>query len=125
MRDKTISTKARKWIHCGVALVLLALVLAFERWSSASTIELVYRLASYTYGPLLGLFAFGVASKRKVCDRAVPVIAVVAPLLCALLDYNSQAWFGGYSFGFEILLLNAAFTILGLQLFSHNPKKLS
>lgn len=125
LRDKTISTKARKWIHCGVALVLLALVLAFERWSSASTIELVYRLASYTYGPLLGLFAFGVASKRKVCDRAVPVIAVVAPLLCALLDYNSQAWFGGYSFGFEILLLNAAFTILGLQLFSHNPKKLS
>ena len=98
-------------------------ILAFEKWSSASTIELFYRLASYTYGPLLGLFAFGILSKRAVCDRVVPVVAVVAPALCGLLDAYSQEWFGGYTFGFEILLLNAGFTIVGLLLFSHRTEQ--
>ena len=98
-------------------------ILAFETWSSASTIELFYRLASYTYGPQLGLFAFGILSKRAVCDRVVPVVAVVAPALCALLDAFSQEWFGGYTFGFEILLLNAGFTIFGLLLFSQRTEQ--
>ena len=98
-------------------------ILAFEKWSSASTIELFYRLASYTYGPLLGLFAFGILSKKEVCDRVVPVVAVVAPALCALLDAFSQEWLGGYTFGFEILLLNAGFTIVGLLLFSQRTEQ--
>ncbi len=125
LRNKGISDSARKWLHGGVATILLLLILAFEEWSTASSIELFYRLASYTYGPLLGLFAFGVLTKREVCDRVVPAVVVVAPLLCALLDIFSQEWFGGYKFGFEILLLNAAFTMFGLQLFSHKPKKKS
>jgi Na+/proline symporter len=118
LRNKSISISVRKWLHTGVAIILLLLVLAFEKWSTASSIELFYRLASYTYGPLLGLFAFGVLSKRKVCDRAVPAAAIVAPIICAVLDHFSQAWFNGYEFGFEILLLNAAFTIFGLLVFS-------
>ena len=122
LRNKNISTSARKWLHAGVAVALLLLVLAFERWSTASSIELFYRLASYTYGPLLGLFAFGLCSKRKVCDGVVPVVAIVAPVICALFDHFSQVWFNGYEFGFEILLLNAALTIFGVLLFSHNPR---
>ena len=118
LRNKSISISVRKWLHTGVAIILLLLVLAFEKWSTASSIELFYRLASYTYGPLLGLFAFGVLSKREVCDRAVPVVAIVAPIICAVLDHFSQVWFNGYEFGFEILLLNAAFTIFGLLVFS-------
>lgn len=118
LRNKDISISVRRSLHAVVAVVLLALVLAFERWSTASSIELFYRLASYTYGPLLGLFSFGILSKREVCDRAVPVVAIVAPLISALLDYFSTEWFNGYEFGFEILLLNAALTTLGLLLFS-------
>ena len=123
LRNKSISTTARQKIHCSVALVLLMLILAFEKWSTASTIELFYRLASYTYGPLLGLFAFGILSKREVCDKAVPVVVVITPLLCALLDYNSTIWFNGYEFGFEILLLNALFTMVGVFLFSRRTLK--
>ena len=116
LRNKKISTMSRKWIHCGVAVVLLALVLAFERWNNASSIEMFYRLASYTYGPLLGLFAFGVLSKKVVRDRVVPVVVILAPLFSLVLDLNSEAWFGGYNFGFELLLVNATFTIVGLYL---------
>lgn len=124
LRNKTISTKSRQMIHCGVAFVLLTLVLAFEKWSTASSIELFYRLASYTYGPLLGLFAFGILSKREVCDKAVPVVVVIALLLCALLDHNSTVLFSGYKFGFETLLVNALFTMVGMYFFSRRiPKK--
>ena len=123
IKNKELPTSARKWLHAAMAAVLTLSILAFEKWSSASTIELFYRLASYTYGPLLGLFAFGILSKREVCDRVVPVVAVVAPALCALLDAFSQEWFGGYTFGFEILLLNAGFTIFGLLLFSQRTEQ--
>jgi Na+/proline symporter len=118
LRNKDISTASRKWIHATMALVLGLLVLAFEQWSSDSTINLVYRLASYTYGPLLGLFAFGVLSKRAVRDRVVPAVVLLAPLFSLVLDLNSEAWFGGYNFGFELLLVNATFTIVGLYLSS-------
>ena len=116
LHKKGISTTSRKWIHAAMALVLGLLVLAFDRWSSDSTINLVYRLASYTYGPLLGLFAFGLLSKRTVRDGVVPVVVLLAPLLSLILDLNSEVWFGGYSFGFELLLVNATFTIVGLYL---------
>lgn len=118
LRNKDISTKARIWLHCGVATVLLLLVLAFEKWSTASSIDLFYRLASYTFGPLLGMFAFGIFCERKVCDKWVPVVVVTAPVISLLLDLNSEHWFGGYKFGFEILLVNTALTILGLLLLS-------
>ena len=118
LRNKDISTASRKWIHAAMAFVLGLLVLAFEQWSSDSTINLVYRLASYTYGPLLGLFAFGVLSKRAVRDRVVPAVVILAPLFSLVLDLNSEAWFGGYNFGFELLLVNATFTIVGLYLSS-------
>jgi Na+/proline symporter len=123
LRNKELSTNRRKWIHATIAGVFVALVLVFERWSSASSIELFYRLASYTYGPLLGLFAFGVLSKRAVCDRVVPAVAVAALLLCGVADHFSQELFGGYTFGFEILLLNAGITIVGLLLFSQRAEQ--
>ena len=123
VKNKEIPTSTRKWLHAAMAAILTLSILAFEKWSSASTIDLFYRLASYTYGPLLGLFAFGIFSKREVCDRVVPVVAIVAPALCGLLDAFSQEWFGGYTFGFEILLLNAGLTIVGLYLFSHHTEQ--
>lgn len=118
-------TKARRVVHIGCAVLLLALVLVFERWSDGSTIDLLYRLASYTYGPLLGMFAFGILSKRRVCDRYVPAVVIASPIICGVLDALSQRLFGGYSFGFELVVLNAALTMLGLLLFSRKASEKS
>ena len=107
-----------KWVHAAIAVVTALLVLAFAQWSNESTINLVYQVASYTYGPLLGMFAFGIFSKRRVRDRFVPLVVIAAPLICLLLDHNSKSWLGGYEFGFEIVLLNAALTIGGLYCIS-------
>jgi Na+/proline symporter len=113
------STKIHRLANLAIAVVMVLLVFAFKRWGDDSSINLFYLLVSYTYGPLLGMFAFGIFSKRKVRDRWVPAVAVAAPLLCALLDYNSKAWFWGYQFGFEIFLFNTAFTMLGFWAISH------
>ncbi len=118
IKNKEISTSSRKWLHAGMAALLTLLVLAFEQWSTESSLNLFYRLASYTYGPLLGLFAFGAISKRAVRDRVVPVVVLAAPLLCGALDYFSPKLLNGYTFGFEILILNGAITMLGLLLIS-------
>ena len=118
IKNKEISTSSRKWLHAGMAALLTLLVLAFEQWSTESSLNLFYRLASYTYGPLLGLFAFGAISKRAVRDRGVPVVVLAAPLLCGALDYFSPKLLNGYTFGFEILILNGAITMLGLLLIS-------
>ena len=112
-------------VHIGCAMLLLALVLLFERWSNGSTIDLLYRLASYTYGPLLGMFAFGILSKRYVCDRCVPAVVIAAPVACGILDIFSQEWFGGYKFGFELVVLNASLTMLGMALFSRKAHEKS
>ena len=95
--------------------VLMALtIIVFNALNNTSTIDAVYKLASYTYGPILGMFTFGILMKKPVRDRWVPVVAIVAPLICLVLQLNSERWFGGYKFSYELLLLNAAFTILGL-----------
>lgn len=112
------NVRIHRLVHLAVSVIVVALVFLFEWWDNDSAIELFYRLGSYTFGPLLGMFAFGIFSRREVRDRWVPVVAVVSPLLCLLLDHRSVEWFGGYHFGFELLLVNAAFTILGLLLIS-------
>ena len=110
------SDRLRKWVHIGMAVLMALCIVLFSVLNSTSTIDAVYRLASYTYGPLLGLFCFGILSKKAVRDRWVPLVCVLAPALCLVLDLNSQAWFGGYHFSYELLLLNAGFTALGLLL---------
>ena len=104
----------RSWVHSGMAVLMAVCILVFNALNSTSVIDAVYRLASYTYGPILGLFTFGLCCKTPVKDRWVPLVAVLAPLLCLVLDLNSVRWFGGYHFSYELLLMNALFTILGL-----------
>ena len=108
--------KYRKWVHTGMALLMAVCILVFDHFNNTSLIDAIYRLASYTYGPLLGLFGFGLIFKRKVRDRWVPLVCILAPVLCLVLDLNSVAWFGGYKFSYELLPLNAIFTIIGLWL---------
>ena len=104
----------RTWVHTGMAVLMGVCILVFNAVNSTSVIDAVYRLASYTYGPILGLFAFGLLCKKQVRDAWVPVVAVLAPILCLVLDVNSEAWLNGYHFSYELLLMNAVFTFIGL-----------
>lgn len=113
----------RTWVHTGMAVLMAVSILVFAALNSTSVIDAVYRLASYTYGPILGLFAFGLLFKREVRDRWVPLVAVLAPILCLILDLNSVAWFGGYRFSYELLPLNAVFTMTGLWLVAKPKQK--
>ena len=106
----------RKRVHIGMAVVMGVVIFIFNVLNNTSVIDAVYTLASYTYGPILGLFAFGLSVKTPVRDRYIPLDAIVSPILCFILDRHSQEWFGGYSFSYELLILNALFTYIGLLL---------
>jgi hypothetical protein len=93
---------------------MVVTILVFNALNSTSAIDAVYKLASYTYGPILGLFAFGILTKKSVKDKYVPIVAIVAPLICLVLQLNAGRWFGGYRFSYELLPLNAALTFIGL-----------
>lgn len=108
--------RSRVWVHTGMAVLMAVCILVFNALNSTSVIDAVYRLASYTYGPILGLFAFGMCCKTPVKDKWVPLVAILAPVLCLVLDLNSVAWFGGYHFSYEILPLNGVLTMAGLWL---------
>ena len=108
--------KVRKTVHVGMAVLMAVTVIVFNALNSTSAIDAVYKLASYTYGPILGLFAFGILTKKAVKDKYVPIVALVAPAICLVLQLNSERWFGGYRFSYELLLVNAALTFLGLCL---------
>lgn len=106
--------RRRHWVHFGFAMALLWVILAFRAAGKMPVIDLVMGLATYTYGPLLGLFALGLATRIRVEGVWVPVVCVTAPLACWILARHSKDWLGGYVFGTELLLLNAALTALGL-----------
>ena len=116
--DEAARTRIRKRVHLGFAVLFLLLVLGFRAVDDPSMVVLILKLAGYTYGPLLGLFAFGLLSRRHPREPWVPVVALAAPALCAVIDAHQTAWFGGYRIGLEMLLVNAAFTFAGLWLAS-------
>jgi Na+/proline symporter len=105
---------ARHVTHIGFAILLLLVIMVLYAFSSDAVINTIFVTAGYTYGPLLGLFAFGLFSRRRVRDAWVPLICCLAPLACWAISANSKSWFGGYEMGFELLILNGALTALGL-----------
>ncbi len=105
--------RLRKLTHLVVALVFMIFIIAFKAINSTSVIDAIYILCSYTYGPLLGLFAFGLLTHRSVNDKCSPWIAVASPLVCFVID-NMISSFTGYKFGYELLMLNGALTFFGL-----------
>ncbi len=107
----------RRRAHVGIAVLFVLFILLFKMLNSTSVIDAIYILCSYTYGPLLGLFAFGLFTRRKPQDALVPYIAVASPLLCFALDNVAQeVW--GYKFGYELLMINGVLTFAGLCLSS-------
>ncbi|MBK7264310.1 MAG: sodium:solute symporter [Rubrivivax sp.] len=116
--SETRRMRLRKRVHLAFAALFLLLVLGFRWLDDPSMVMLILKLAAYTYGPLLGLFAFGLFSQRRPRDAWVPLVAVAAPLLCALLDAEQARLFGDYRIGLELLLINGAITAAGLWLIS-------
>lgn len=115
--EKPHCENLRKRTHVLVAFVFMAFIIVFKSLNSTSVIDAVYILCSYTYGPLLGLFAYGLLTKRTVNDKFTPYIAIASPLLCFALDtFTSSFW--GYKFGYELLMLNGFLTAFGLYLVS-------
>lgn len=115
--DETALTRTRQRVHVAMALGMALLILVFEYWTDDSVINLVYKVASYTYGPLLGMFAFGLCCRRRVRDGWMPLVAVIAPVVSGLLQvWSRERW--GYEIGFELLIYNAAFTMAGMLLLS-------
>ncbi|KQV79735.1 sodium:solute symporter [Massilia sp. Root351] len=116
--DERARTRLRHRVHLGFCALFLLLVMVFKWIDSASMIGVILKLAGYTYGPLLGLFAFGILTQRTVQDRWVPLMVLAGPLLCWLIDRN-QAWlFGTYRLGLELLIINGLLVMGGLFLIS-------
>ena len=109
--------KTRYGVHILFSALLALFIILFKQINNKSVIDVIYILASYTYGPLLGMFGFGLFTKRVVTDRWVPYIAILSPVLCYVIEQVVETH-SGYKFGYELLMLNGLLTFIGLLLFS-------
>lgn len=116
--DESAKVKLRKKIHLSFAIVFTLLVFLFKWYDNKSIIDLVFIIAGYTYGPLLGLFAFAIFIKRKLMASAVPFICIIAPILCIALEKYSNVLFGEFKIGNEMLVINGLLTFILLMIFS-------
>jgi len=116
-------TRIRYIVHLSIAAVFFVSVLLFSALNDRAVIDKLFTIAGYTYGPLLGLYSFGLFTKRRVKDSFTPFIAVISPLICFFLSKYSVVLFNGYKFGFELLLLNGLLTFIGLLIYSRQPEK--
>lgn len=116
-------TRIRYAVHLSIALVFFISVLIFSTFNDNAVIDKLFTIAGYTYGPLLGLYSFGLFTNRIANDKITPVIAIVSPVACFFLSKYSVELFNGYKFGFELLLLNGLLTYAGLYIFSKRPGK--
>jgi len=110
--------RMRKRVHILISVILLVVILIFKAINNQSVIAALFTAAGYTYGPLLGMYSFGLFTRWKVKDRLVPLICILSPLLSFLLSRFSSVLLGGYEFGFELLIINGIFTFLGLWIIS-------
>jgi solute:Na+ symporter, SSS family len=122
LSEKT-KTRIRYLVHLIIASIVFISVLIFSKINDKAVIDKIFTIAGYTYGPLLGLYSFGLFTKRRVNDRLTPFIAIISPLTCYFLSKYSEILFIGYKFGFELLLLNGFLTFTGLYIFSRKAEK--
>ncbi|MEO5684253.1 MAG: sodium:solute symporter [Chitinophagaceae bacterium] len=116
--DDAAKKKTRQRVHLTVAAIFLVFVLVYKWVDNPSMIGLILKIAAYTYGPLLGLFSFGMLTKRNVQDKLVPVVCVAAPVICFILDKYQKYIFGSFEIGLELLIINGLLTFLGLLIIS-------
>jgi solute:Na+ symporter, SSS family len=116
-------TRIRYIVHMAIALVFFISVILFSKVNDKAVIDKLFTIAGYTYGPLLGMYSFGLFTRRIVIDKATPFIAIFSPIACFFLSKYSVELFNGYKFGFELLLLNGLLTYIGLHIFSKKSEK--
>ena len=119
-RNEEDKIKLRKIIHLSFAAIFIILVFIFKAVDSKTIVDLIFLIAGYTYGPLLGLFSFGIITKRSLKKNIVPIVCIAAPLMCYLLEKNTALLFGpDYKIGYEMLIINGSITFLLLYIFSY------
>ncbi len=116
--------RTRHFVHVGFSLLMFVVIVLFNAINDASVVSMIFRIASYTYGPLLGLYCFGLFVKgRGVKDRLVPIVCMLSPAMTYFISENSKTMFGGYVFDNELILLNGLITFIGLFLISSSTKE--
>ena len=121
-KPEAVKQKQKNIVHVAFSILFLIIILIFKEINERSLIDAVLMAATYTYGPLLGLFAYGIFSKRKVRGRFVPAVCLLAPLICYLLVVNAPEILNGYQVGYENLIINGLLTYFGLFLVSTKEK---
>jgi Na+/proline symporter len=121
-REEKQKQRLKLIVHIGFSVLFLLIILGTKLYVDANPdtdlIGLILTIAGYTYGPLLGLFSFGIFTKRKLMEIGVPLVCIAVPLICYWLDKNSTELFNGYNFGYELLIVNGILTFLGLWIIS-------
>ncbi|MEY3405147.1 MAG: hypothetical protein RL161_577 [Bacteroidota bacterium] len=117
-KNEDVKRKQKFLVHIGFSILFLVIILVFREINEKSVIDAVLKAAGYTYGPLLGLFTYGLLTSRKISGWPVLLVCVVAPCLSYILSANSETWFNGYRIDIEILIINGLLTVIGLQLIS-------
>jgi len=112
--NENLLKKKRMMVHTFMSLTVIFVIILFKAINNESVIAQLFTFAGYTYGPLLGLYTFGLFTKWRLKDKWVPVVAVLSPIITYFIKVNSVSWFGGYQIGFELLILNGLITFIGL-----------
>ena len=110
--------RKRIMVHLGITVLFFIIIVLCKSIDDGNILNIILTVAGYTYGPLLGLFAFGILTKKQVLNSIVPLVCVLSPTICYVLDTHSQTWFDGYVFGFELLFINGLITFVGLYISS-------
>ncbi len=110
--------KMRITVHLSLTVLFFVIIILCKLIDNGNILVTLLTIAGYTYGPLLGLFAYGILTKKNVMNLAVPLVCILSPTICYVLDVNSVKWFSGYTFGFELLLINGIITFIGLYISS-------
>ena len=122
-KEEKLKQKQKLYVHIGFSVLFLIICLIVNEIQIDGLIDVVLKVAGYTYGPLLGLFFFGILTNRKLTDHLVPIICIIAPVLIFILDMYSVDWFDKYKFGSEIIIINGLLTFLGLYIISKPTEK--
>ena len=111
--------KTRHFVHLGFSFLMFLVIIIFNSLNDKSVVTMIFKVASYTYGPLLGLYAFGLFMKSKtVNDKLVPFICIISPIVCFLISKNSATLFGDYVIDNELIIVNGLITFIGLLMIS-------
>ena len=122
-KSEPVKQRQKFYVHIGFSVLFLLIILIFKEVNNRAVIDAVLGIAGYTYGPLLGLFTFGLFTRYRVRDKLVPVVCVLSPALSYILSLNAPRWFNGYVISIEILIINGLITFIGLWLISYKKGK--